>query len=185
MNHPLQRTRDAILVIRYQAGEDAALEHLVERHAKRVRSLIVRQLCGDVALVDDIAQNVWLQVVRGIGQLKNPLTLEAWLNRVALNQTALFLRRRQRPSVPLDLVSDQISINQGQEVDAESVQLAIARLESIHQTIIRVRYWESRTYQEISDHLQIPVGTVRSRLHTARKQLASIIRERETQDVTE
>lgn len=183
-NARLRRTRDALLIVRYQAGDDAALERLIELHARPLRSYVIRRLGGDVVVVDDVLQDVWFQVLRGLGRIRDPMTFQAWLNRIAANQVALFLRKKNRPAIPLDAVAEPCREERSQVVDLEEIRIAIDRLEPNQQALIRMRFWESRSYHELAEHLQVPIGTVRSRLHTARKKLLSILSDREAKHVT-
>lgn len=177
MTDPTQRVYDALLIVRYQAGDNEALEELIRRHESSVRAGIVRRLGGNSSAVDDIGQQVWLEVLKGLARLDEPMAWSAWLGRIVRCQVALFLRRKERALVPLDAVLDRPAQESDPPLDWRRLMSAVEALGEPYLQMLRMRFWESCSYQEIADALQIPVGTVRSRLHWARAQVAKQLRD--------
>lgn len=173
MNTELQRIYDALLVVRYQSGDDSALDELVRRHETQVKTAVMRWLGTSTSAVDDVCQQVWIAVIKGIPKINQPMTWQAWLNRIVHAEVALFLRKRDRRTLPLDSVCDpQVVIPDEPFVCWEKLRSAIKALGEPYESMLQMRFWDSLSYQQIADTLGIPIGTVRSRLHWARSQLA-------------
>ncbi len=177
MNDQLERAFDALLIVRFQAGDNEAIEELVERHTKKVRAPIASQLGGDTGVSDDVAQEVWLQVFLNLTKLDKPITWQAWLQTIIRRQVALFFRKKQRDLVPLDSVLDPADETEIRATDGLSIQDAVHSLAEPWRTMILLRYWKSCSYEDIAQSLSIPIGTVRSRLHKARQMLTLRLKE--------
>jgi len=182
MSDPAHRVYDALLIVRYQAGDDAALEELIRRHESAVRASVVRWLGGNPPAVDDICQQVWIEVVKGLARLDRPMAWQAWLSRIARTQVALHLRKRERATVPLDALCDPAAAIPDEPFDWERLRAAVQDLGEPYASMLRMRFWESYSYEQIAEALQIPIGTVRSRLHWARGRLAEQLRNEETEE---
>ncbi|MDZ4818233.1 MAG: sigma-70 family RNA polymerase sigma factor [Planctomycetota bacterium] len=175
MSHEVERVYDALLIARYQAEDDSSLDELVQRYQSRVRGGVVHWLGGDVAAVDDVCQQVWLGVVKGLKRLNQPMAFEGWLQQIVRAQVALFLRSSQRLPVPLDAVfdpEDRSATIPQEVVDWDKLDTAVNGLGEPYTSMLRMRFWQSYSYQQIAETLNIPIGTVRSRLHWAREKLA-------------
>lgn len=86
-----ERLYEQVLVLRFQAGDDQALAELVRRYHDRL-AYYVRRLLADPQAAEEVLQNVWLAVVRGLKHLEHPAALAAWLYRIARH--AVLVRRR-------------------------------------------------------------------------------------------
>jgi RNA polymerase sigma-70 factor (ECF subfamily) len=176
MNQDLERYYDALLIVRYQAGDDTALAELVGRYEATVRQWIVRWLGGQSSAVDDLSQEVWVALVKGLGRLEQPTSFRPWLYQIIRHQVAAYIRRRERKSVPLDAIrdpEDHRSRPLEEPMRPGTLEAAIHALGEPYASMLRMRFWDSLSYQQIADALNIPLGTVRSRLHWARSQLAA------------
>jgi RNA polymerase sigma-70 factor (ECF subfamily) len=171
----IQRAYDALLIIRFNAGDDGALEELIVRHRQSVRAAVKRRLGGEIAAVDDIVQEVWLQVIQKITQLRDPVAWQAWLGRIVATQVALFIRRKDRVRVPFEAVAEVAVDLPSVEFDPDAIAHAVSSLSEPYRSVVRLRFWESLKYEEIAQRLSILPGTVRSRLHEARRQLGEIL----------
>ncbi len=80
----IERIRDEVLVLKYRLGDEKALAALFRRYSAPLK-YYVRRIAGTTA-ADDIAQSAWLEVVRSIGRLRNPVSFRAWLFRMARNK---------------------------------------------------------------------------------------------------
>src|ERR1041384_5867311 len=92
---------ERLLVIRAQAGDDAAFAELVERFSPRLRYFL-RKLLASADSAEDALQDVWLDVVRGLTRLEDPQALVAWLYRIARDGAYRRLRKARRMELPLD-----------------------------------------------------------------------------------
>ena len=172
MNDPADQIYERILVVRCQAGDDAALAELVERYQPRLNYYLRKMLAGSSA-AEDAAQDVWYDVVRAIPRLANPGAFRAWLYRIARDRAWRILRRRPPPHQPIDEI--EVAANgTTDEFDAEDVARVHAALDELvpeHREVVVLRYIEDMSYEEIANVAGCPLGTVRSRLHHAKRAL--------------
>src|SRR5262249_3009710 len=100
MTDPADRLYERVLVLRCQAGDDAAFAELVRRYGPRWRSYL-RKLLGPGGEVEDVLQDAWLDVFRGVPRLADPGAFAAWVYRIARDRAWRLLRRRRVVPGPL------------------------------------------------------------------------------------
>jgi RNA polymerase sigma-70 factor (ECF subfamily) len=182
---PTERLLLHLLVVRCQTGDEKAFARLLDRFGPRTLRYLQR-LVGDEA--EDVHQEVWLDVYRRIGQLATPAAFVTWLFTITRHRAIDFLRRRRRMHELLEdvaaerLVHGDVAIDAGSaELDgldgagAEELSAAIAALPSLHREVLLLRYQEELSYLEIAAVVGCSIGTVRSRLHHARRRLHEAI----------
>lgn len=165
---------DRDLITYAQQGDRQAFTELVCRHQGSIVSLTYR-MCGDLHLAEDAAQEAFVRVWQNLNSYKPKYAFRSWLYRIATN-AALDSLRRERPTAELDslsLVDPKATPEQSAEDNQRVAQVrrAIAQLSEPLRLVLILREYQDLTYQEIADALDIPVGTVMSRLNTARVQL--------------
>lgn len=182
---------DAELVRRFKGGDRRAYEEIVRRYQDRVYTVCLRWL-GDAQVAQEIAQDVFLALFRALGDFRGDAQLSTWVYRVAVNHCKnrrLYGRRRASDRhEPLEgdrdddepkrqLAADAPGTDAGlHRIEAERlVREALAHLEEDDRSIIVMRDVEDLSYEEIALVLQLPRGTVKSRLHRARAELARIL----------
>jgi RNA polymerase sigma-70 factor (ECF subfamily) len=120
---------------------------------------------------EDVLQDVWLLVLRGLPRLADPGAFPAWLYRIARDRACREMRERR----PLQTLKDtDIAEEPGDEIrleDAEHIHAALNELAPEHREVLVLRFLESMTYEEIARVTSCPVGTVRSRIHYAKRAL--------------
>jgi RNA polymerase sigma-70 factor (ECF subfamily) len=170
---------DQECVRRLQRGESEIFEVLVRRYQKTIFNVVYRVL-GDYQEAAEISQEVFLSVYRAVGQFRGDASFSTWLYRIALNHAST--RRKsmaswQKQTVPIDVVdpvSDQ-RLEPGQAMEQKErqqrVQKALNSLEPHDAMIILLRDLQGVPYEELAQILDIPLGTVKSRLHRARQAL--------------
>jgi len=123
--------------------------------------------------VDDVTQQVYLQVFRHIDQFKGLSTVATWLCRIAINESLQHIRRRSNQTVaPLTVApQDFHGARLGDSDDRELLELAMSRIEPELKVVFVLREEEGLTYEQISEMLDLPAGTVASRINRARQQL--------------
>jgi len=186
--------REAALVQRCAAGDEAACADLVAEHQRMVVQLAMN-LLGDRDEALDLSQEVFLRVFRTIHRFRCQSTLRTWIYRIAVNQARnkhRFWRRRHR--------ADQVSLDEhvaahgelpsggestpdrllAQKELAAQLQTALDRLPFDQRTAIVLREIDGLSYEEIAYSLGVAVGTVKSRLTRARQALRLDLREART-----
>ena len=162
-----------------QRGETDAFEILVRRHEKSIFNLVYRML-GDYDDAAEVSQEVFLSAYRAIGQFRGDANFSTWLYRIALNHATTRRRSmssRQQKTVPIDDMEPLSDPELGpaetleRKEIRERVQLALNKLEPDDATMILLRDLQDISYDEVARVLEIPVGTVKSRLHRARQAL--------------
>ena len=157
-----------------QCGPNIA--RLVAEHHQAVYRYAYR-LAGSVQDAEDLTQHVFLMAQRKMEQLRKMDNARAWLFAILRNG---FLRDRQRRrpllagdlAVNLDLVPDSPP---KEDVEPDRLQWALNRLPDISRLVVVMFYFEECTYREIADRLDLPIGTVMSRLARARAYLRSFL----------
>ena len=172
--HTAPAMDDRELIASAQLGDRQAFGELVCRHHKSVVSVIYR-MCGDPRLAEDAAQEAFVRVWQHLNSYKPQYAFRSWLYRIAAN-AALDALRRERPSAEIEtlpLADPTPGPEQTAETDqrAAKVRQAVARLSEPLRVVLVLREYEELSYQEIAAALEIPLGTVMSRLNTARIQL--------------
>ncbi|HEX7230266.1 MAG TPA: sigma-70 family RNA polymerase sigma factor [Candidatus Binatia bacterium] len=172
---------DAECVRRVQRGEADAFETLVRRHEKTIFNLVYRML-GDAEETAEVSQEVFLSAFRAAGQFRGDANFSTWLYRIAINHASTrrkTLNSRQRKVVPIESADSlhdpepgPLEILEKQEI-REKVQFALNQLEPDDAAVILLRDLQDVSYNEVAHVLEIPVGTVKSRLHRARQALKS------------
>jgi RNA polymerase sigma-70 factor (ECF subfamily) len=168
---------DEEIVARVRGGETRLFEELVHRHQDAVYGSALRTV-GDPAEAEDIAQEVFLRLYRGLEKLRGEAKLSTWLYRVTYNLCIDWLRssrRRRRGSVPIDEaheVADARVDVQAELLDEEErgrIRLAIDDLPDHYRLPVLLLYYEKLSYEEIAAVMEVPVKTVETRLYRARK----------------
>jgi RNA polymerase sigma-70 factor (ECF subfamily) len=169
---------DADLVARAQRGDRQSFGVLVSRYRERVINVVYR-MCGDVGLAEDAAQEAFVRAWQSLPRYNHRGTFLAWLCRIAVNR-ALDQLRRDRPTVDVDLLPLRTG-ELGPERRAEKtemqerVQEAVLALPPASRSALVLREYEGLSYREIAEALDIPIGTVMSRLNYARSRLREML----------
>jgi RNA polymerase sigma-70 factor (ECF subfamily) len=164
------------LIDRSAAGDQEAFRQLVIRHHRLVINVAFRAL-GELSLAEDVAQEVFLKVYKALPGYRHEKPFKHWLHRVAANAVTDALRRR-RPVVSLDEMEQPPASRESDPLDVatrhdlqRAVRQAIASLPSHYRDTIALQAFGELTYDEIAKTLDIPLGTVMSRLNGAKRLL--------------
>jgi len=168
----------AEFVRRLRAGDRRAFEDLVRAQQHRVYGLALRML-GNAAEAQDVAQEAFLRAHRGLAEFRGDARLSTWLHaivsRLCLNRLAGSERRlaRHGEEALARLADDRPGPDQALERGEleEALHRAIGELPEERRIVVVLRDVEGLAYEEIAEVLELPVGTVRSRLHRARLDL--------------
>lgn len=159
-----------------QRGDKEAFGRIVSKYHRLVFSVTYR-LCNDAELADDVAQDTFLRAWQRLPDFhpERDSSLRAWLCRIARNRTIDLLRQTKPQSTleAYDEVDEQGPLQQLVAKETVSdVRAAIQRLPESSRTALILREYEGLSYAEIASVLDIPTGTVMSRLYYARRRLA-------------
>jgi len=178
----VQRTTQAIyeelLVLRCRRGEQAALEEVIRAWEKRL-FYFIRRLVENEADAWDVLQETWVRVLSGIGALREPSSLGPWLYRIARN--AAFNHGQVRAMYQQLLENYPAAAAQdddpGREEfeNAEQVHHGLLQLSLPHREVLTLLFLENFSIEAIAQVLDVPAGTVKSRLHHAKKELRAIL----------
>ena len=172
---------DAECVRKLQRGETDAFETLIRRHQKTIFNLVYRML-GDYDEAAEISQETFLSAYRAIGNFRGEANFSTWLYRIALNHATTrrkSLNTRQQRNVPIENSEPVSDPHPGPAESMEKkeirqrVQQALNRLDPEDAAVILLRDLQDVPYEEVARVLEVPVGTVKSRLHRARQALKS------------
>ncbi len=158
---------DELLVLKCQAGDRQAFEELVERWQGRLWRY-ARALTGSEQAAWDIVQETWVAVIKGLGSLREPGLFAGWVFRIADNKSKDRLRRQQARN----RTQGQLQGNSGSHRDErqpteeqeEALEAALAAITPDRRALLTLRYVEGFEIAEIGDILEMPAGTVKSRL---------------------
>jgi RNA polymerase sigma-70 factor (ECF subfamily) len=182
---------DAELVARALAGSQEAFRELVIRFERPVYTLVLRMV-HDAAAAEDLAQEVFVKAYRHLATYDPQRKFASWLFKIAHNTTIDHLRRGGLETVPLAAAASgedegagglaAVLSDDGAESPAaaaerramaRALERAIGELRPEYREAVMLRYVEGLSYQEICDALEMPLGTLKTNLHRARKALAA------------
>lgn len=184
---------DALLVERTVAGDQKAFELLVIKYQRRIQRLIGRMV-RDVDLVEDIAQETFIRAYRALGQFRGEAQFYTWLYRIAVNTAKKALMDLKRnPTVSENAYKsdddDETSRVENELTSPETPETLLASKEIaniINQAMqdlpeelreaITLREIEGLSYEEISEAMNCPIGTVRSRIFRAREAISAKVK---------
>ncbi len=164
-------------VVRAQKGDRAAFGELVEQFERTVHAICLRRL-GNPSEALELTQEVFLHVMKRIGQLREPERFAGWLRQVAARMAINRATRRvQPPSVDSEILEASGEHRQDPLDEliarerAQKLWDGLARLKTLDRETLVAFYIQGRSLVEIAEGLDTPVGTIKRRLHTARKRL--------------
>ncbi len=183
---PLLTCSDEDLLGRFQRGQTEAFGILLRRYERELYGYLRRYL-GDSDLADDVFQNTFLQLYTKIGQYETGRPVRPWLYTIATHQAIDALRRagrhqalsldQNRQEMPNGEVRNLVDLLENrtpgplEEVDSAErrgrVRADVNNLPEFLRQVVVLAYYQGLKYREIADILDIPVGTVKSRLHSA------------------
>jgi len=178
----LALVHERILVVQAQARDPHAFRELVTRYERRLLYYI-RRLLGDGEDAFDVMQDVWLLVFRKLNLLRSPEAFRVWLYKIAHDVTVSQLRKQSK--WPQPLTDEQF----GNEFDAWNelealenaalVHRSLERLSPPHREVLTLRFLEGLDHSEIAEVVGCGIGTVKSRLHYAKRELRTQLQQLE------
>ncbi len=178
-------TDDSEAIRRVLSGESQAYGVIIQKYQQRIFAAVLLMV-GNREDAEDIAQESLVLGYRNLSSFEGRSSLYTWLHRIAMNLSISHRRKYRReksiPKTTLEIAEDQMV---GREEPVEQtidrrdeqqmVRTAILRLDEQQKAVLILRDVQGMDYAEIAEALEIPIGTVRSRLHRARLELKSVI----------
>ncbi len=172
---------DDKLIMAAREGDQNAFQELVRRHESRVAATVIGML-GRCAEAEDVGQETFIRFYRGLRKFRVESIVGTYLTRIAINLSLNELKRRRRRSLlffsrPIEEIYDIPDPKADSELneDREMVQRAIQKLESKFRSVVVLRLIDGYSTRETADILNVPVGTVLSRLARAQTKLKEVL----------
>jgi RNA polymerase sigma factor (sigma-70 family) len=181
-------------------ANDLNFEQIVRDHQEMVFRTLLR-LNGSREHIEDLAQDVFLRLYRALPAFRGEALLTTYLYRIVVNVAQDEWKRRRRVERQLVSISSPAASNEEGDIDWEDrlahpgldaeeqlsekqfqqlVERQLQHLSDIERTIIVLYHQEERSYEQITDALKMPMGTVRTHLHRGRKKLREGVRQQQT-----
>ena len=184
MKRTTEQIYDELLVLRCQGGETDAIKELISRWQMRLARYVFRQT-GNSDDTADVMQEIWVSVVRKLKSLDDPAAFGQWIYRIASARTVDWVRKKKRERTLIKATAEEIALSDSKaaaktnrETKIELLKKGIVSLPHEQRTILTMFYLEERSVSEVAAFLNIPAGTVKSRLFQARNQLRKLIERR-------
>jgi RNA polymerase sigma-70 factor (ECF subfamily) len=170
---------DRDLVRRAQAGDTDAFSELVRRHERVVYNLAFRFMRNETQ-ADDMAQEAFLKAFRLLKGFRAEARFSTWLYRVTSSVCLTEISRRKRRGevelTPGHLSGPETAVEPAQPTDThEIIRRCVTRLPERYATIMTLYYLKEVSYEEIAEMMNIPMGTLKTWMHRARRQLRTIV----------
>jgi RNA polymerase sigma-70 factor (ECF subfamily) len=185
----LQTLGDREVVALAKAGRETAYRELLRRYERPVFSLIYRMV-RDRALAEDLSQETFIKVLNALESYRPEYKFSSWVFKIANNAAIDQLRRREVDTLSLDgapdaRTADEVEATALQAADRQEsplaelesrelgsqIEQAVGRLRPEYRTCILLRHVEGRSYEEIAEVMDLPLGTVKTYIHRARLEL--------------
>ena len=177
----MKATSESLLVERCRQGDDAAFRELVDQYKGLIVALVARSV-PNRARAEEVAQDVFLKVYRGLPYFRGESKLSTWIYRIAIN--AIAQERPELRTASLDGLADEDRprLEPGAEDRAfgdlvlkDRLQKAIERLPLQYQVLVNGHYLKGMRYEELAAALDMPMGTVKTHLHRAKRRLRMLL----------
>jgi RNA polymerase sigma-70 factor, ECF subfamily len=170
------------IILRAQSGDREAFAILFEQYKNLVYKTAYLML-GEATEAEDVLQEVFVQVYRSLSRFDpGKAAFTTWLHRVTFNHCLNHLRKKHPFTLPLEDISPALKSEfpGGQLAEEEILQQAIGKLTDKQRAVVILRYFWDLPYTEIAQILDVPLGTIKSRIGLALKTLRKVMEEQES-----
>ncbi len=173
------------IILRVQSGETDDFRHIVERHKDRIFAMLMRQT-GNRELSEELAQDAFVKAFQNIKRFRFDSSFSTWLTRIALNQMKNYFQSRHyrqsqvKRTLSVELPAQQSSPEE-EALSKEHLLIfrdCLSKLKDKHREVLVLKGLEGKDYEQIAGFVGTPVGTVRSRLNTARTLIKDCMKKR-------
>ena len=166
------------LVERCRAGDEGAFQQLVDTYKDLVFALIARTV-QDRSRAEDLAQDVFLRIHRGLPYFRGEARLATWIYRIVAN---VCVQEQSRPRSPVSLDDERTPVRPGaadRRFDdlelRDRLEKAIARLPPHYRLLIAAHYLDGVQYEDLAEALDAPLGTIKTQIYRAKQQLRRLL----------
>ena len=176
----LKGDQENVLVEKSLNGSEKAFRRIVEDNTAIVFSA-VRSVLGNTEDIEDLVQEIFIKIFRGLSGFKGGSRLSTWIYRIARNEAINSKAKRRAETVPVETVDlsgpsderpDRVFF---QRQKNRHIRELVSRLDEKYREVIELRYLAERSYSEISEIMEIPIGSVKTYIHRARKELKDMM----------
>jgi RNA polymerase sigma-70 factor (ECF subfamily) len=170
---------DEQIISRVRGGETRLFAELVQRYQDTVFGMALR-FVGSRGDAEDVAQEVFLRVYRGLDSFKGDAKFTTWLYRITFNLCADWLRRNRRADRRAAAIEEaaaiedrRVNLEEGilESEKRDRIRRALDGLDERYRSVVMLLYYQKMSYEQIAAVLELPVKTVETRLYRARKLL--------------
>ncbi|HIJ67378.1 MAG TPA: RNA polymerase sigma factor [Planctomycetes bacterium] len=180
MRNRAEQIENELLVIRCQQGDSEAYSKLVAKWQRRLFNYAYK-VTGSKSASWDIVQDTWYAVIKGLRKLDDASVFGFWVFRILSNKCNDWLRKQQRRARLSDELRGRANNSQAPRADsaADSLEETIEKLSPDRRILLALRYKEEFDIAQIAQILNIPEGTVKSRLHRTLEKLRQLMERRQ------
>ncbi|MBP2681255.1 MAG: polymerase sigma factor RpoE [Candidatus Krumholzibacteriota bacterium] len=178
---------DSRLVEETRAGSERAFREIVERHHAIVFA-VVRGILGDRSDVEDVMQEVFIKVYKGLGGFRGDAKLSSWIYQIARNEALNKARKPLATETSLDDVviespeESRPDAEYRRKIEREHLERCLAELHDDFRTALELRYMGEMSYEEIAETMGLPIGTVKTYIHRGKIELRRVMSRRRFMD---
>ena len=181
MANNIEQAYELTLVVRSQIGDESAFAELLRIYSPRLRFYVAKMLGQRHQLADDVLQDIWLNVFRALPKLNDVAAFRAWLFRIARDRVCREFRRKRIQFETFDeqQAAQAMSEDESRErFDLDAIHLQLDTLSAEHREALVLRFVENMSYEDIARVTGNTIGTVRSRIHYAKRALRCAFEEK-------
>jgi RNA polymerase sigma factor (sigma-70 family) len=183
--------QDFILVDRAKVDDQKAFAELMKRYRKPVFHLILKMVRNNDD-AEDLTIEAFAKAFRNLSKFNPEFTFSTWLFRIATNNCIDFLRKKKLNTFSIDNAykddnGDEVSMDirdanlnpQEETIKTEKIEIVkdiVTKLPLKYQVLVRLRYFDELSYEEIAGELSAPLGTVKAQLHRARELMYELVK---------
>ncbi|KPL07295.1 hypothetical protein AMJ86_04800 [bacterium SM23_57] len=174
---------DRSWILKARKGKTNAFDRLVQKYQKPVYFLVLKML-GNTADAEDVVQDAFVRAYRSLDRFDPDRPFQPWLYRIAMNLALTTINRRKRHATvtleDAELITDEVAVNPHDSSTEQLSHWAITMAQSLpedQRAVLLLRIQEGLSYDQISEVLDIPRGTVMSRLNRARTKLRELLKD--------
>jgi RNA polymerase sigma-70 factor (ECF subfamily) len=173
-----QQLYEQTLVIRSQIGDESAFQELLTLYGPHLLLFTRKMMQSSPHLVEDVTQEIWLAIYKGLPGLLDASKFRPWAFRITRDRIYREYRRRKIRLQPLEESQVEDLMDNGEpkaDIDVEEIHRGLDAISPEHREVLMLCFFEELSYEEIASVTGSTLGTVRSRIHYAKRALKSAL----------